>query len=381
MAREPGLAFFRPTHDPRAMRARLPPVAAGWTSLFVLCSLGTFLLGRGSDAQAEACAGTSYRDSGECDDRSDAAPVVSYSGILFPERAVFLFFGVPCAPLWFLTILLSHRALVGLVDAACVTRARVARGAAGASSHARRGGGDRRGRRREWIRERSRRRGLRRLRVASAPDGAPRGRRDAPASSRGVRLAGGPATRPGDPRERRLLLLPARRVQRVPQPARRAHRRFNCRKRRRPNGDASNPRRASSDSLPARAWTPSAFFLNAQRFKANVLLALFGAMVPVAAFWATMTYAWGGEEHMAENDPRLQSSDRGETLGNGACVGCTGHSSGEMRRASRGRRAQRAAGRGDPDAESCRTWPMAGSAPKRTRLQYSSRSVRSETRR
>ena len=80
----------------------------------------------------------SYRDSGECDDRSDAAPVVSYSGILFPERAVFLFFGVPCAPLWFLTILLSHRALVGLVDAACVTRA--SRAAAGASSHARRGG-------------------------------------------------------------------------------------------------------------------------------------------------------------------------------------------------------------------------------------------------
>ena len=98
---------FLDRHTTHTQRARLPLVAACWTSLFVLCSLGTFLLGRGSDAQAEACAGTSYRDAGECDDRSDAAPVVSYSGILFPERAVFLVFGVPCAPLWFLTILLS----------------------------------------------------------------------------------------------------------------------------------------------------------------------------------------------------------------------------------------------------------------------------------
>ena len=49
---------FLDRHTTHTQRARLPLVAACWTSLFVLCSLGTFLLGRGSDAQAEACAGT-----------------------------------------------------------------------------------------------------------------------------------------------------------------------------------------------------------------------------------------------------------------------------------------------------------------------------------
>ena len=108
-------------------------------------------------------------------------------------------------------------------------------------------------------------------------------------------------------------------------------------------------RRASSDSLPARAWTPSAFFLNAQRFKANVLLALFGAMVPVAAFWATMTYAWGGEEHMLA--PTQYAWIAAMTLGNGACVG-------EIREweercgASRGGRAEGEEGTGDPDERS-----------------------------
>ena len=40
------------------------------------------------------------------------------------------------------------------------------------------------------------------------------------------------------------------------------------------------------------------------------MLALFGAMVPVAAFWATMTYAWGGEEHMLA--PARSTRDRGD---------------------------------------------------------------------
>ena len=100
---------------------------------------------------------------------------------------------------------------------------------------------------------------------------------------------------------------------------------------------------------PARAWTPSAFFLNAQRFKAGVLLALFGAMVPVAAFWATMTYAWGGEEHMLA--PTQYAWIAAMTLGNGACVG-------EIREweercgASRGGRAEGEEGTGDPDERS-----------------------------
>ena len=85
------------------------------------------------------------------------------------------------------------------------------------------------------------------------------------------------------------------------------------------NDDVQTETETPSEFLPARAWTPSAFFLNAQRFKAGVLLALFGAMVPVAAFWATMTYAWGGEEHMLA--PTQYAWIAAMTLGNGACVG------------------------------------------------------------
>ena len=340
----------RTTH---AQRARLPLVAAGWTSLFVLCSLGTFLLGRGSDAQAEACAGTSYRDSGECDDRSDAAPVVSYSGILFPERAVFLFFGVPCAPLWFLTILLSHRALVGLVDAACVTRA------ARVSS-----------------------RDVNRDDDVSDPIGG-----DGAASGWANEVAAAAAAR-----QRRLVCAvyawPLRRMEPLavvatpllllvvcislgdPQPGPAIHataaffffllgvyNAFLSLRGARVAVAVANDANANDDVqtetsefLPVDAvWTPSAFFLNAQRFKAGVLLALFGAMVPVAAFWATMTYAWGGEEHMLA--PTQYAWIAAMTLGNGACVG-------EIREweercgASRGGRAEGEEGTGDPDERS-----------------------------
>ena len=336
----------RTTH---AQRARLPLVAAGWTSLFVLCSLGTFLLGRGSDAQAEACAGTSYRDSGECDDRSDAAPVVSYSGILFPERAVFLFFGVPCAPLWFLTILLSHRALVGLVDAACVTRA-----------------------------------------SRAAP-------REPPPTRAAEEAIGGDGAASGSANEVGAAVCavyawPLRRMEPLavvatpllllvvcvslgdPQPGPAIHASaaffffllgvYNAFLSLRgariavsivANDDVQTEtrrtsRRASSDSLPARAWTPSAFFLNAQRFKANVLLALFGAMVPVAAFWATMTYAWGGEEHMLA--PTQYAWIVAMTLGNGACVGEIREWEERCGEERCGGRAENEEGTGDPDERS-----------------------------
>ena len=87
--------------------------------LFVVCSLGTFLIGRGDSATREACEGSwGTSEENECADRATAAPVVSYSGILFPERGVFLFFGLPCVPLWFITILLSHRSLQKLADVA-----------------------------------------------------------------------------------------------------------------------------------------------------------------------------------------------------------------------------------------------------------------------
>lgn len=334
----------RTTH---AQRARLPLVAAGWTSLFVLCSLGTFLLGRGSDAQAEACAGTSYRDSGECDDRSDAAPVVSYSGILFPERAVFLFFGVPCAPLWFLTILLSHRALVGLVDAACVTRA------ARVSS-----------------------RDVNRDDDVSDPIGGDG------AASGSANEVGAAAAQTYGADVRAVYAWPLRRMEPLavvatpllllvvcislgdPQPGPAIHataaffffllgvyNAFLSLRGARVAVAVANDANANDDVQtetstlnPARAWTPSAFFLNAQRFKAGVLLALFGAMVPVAAFWATMTYAWGGEEHMLA--PTQYAWIAAMTLGNGACVG-------EIREweercgASRGGRAEGEEGTGD----------------------------------
>ena len=345
----------RTTH---AQRARLPLVAAGWTSLFVLCSLGTFLLGRGSDAQAEACAGTSYRDSGECDDRSDAAPVVSYSGILFPERAVFLFFGVPCAPLWFLTILLSHRALVGLVDAACVTRAA---------------------------------RATPRDRPARAAEETIGGDRAASGSANQVGAAAARADRQTD-RQTDVCAVyawPLRRMEPLavvatpllllvvcislgdPQPGPAIHATaaffffllgvYNAFLSLRgarvavavagatDENDDVQTETPPFESLPARAWTPSAFFLNAQRFKAGVLLALFGAMVPVAAFWATMTYAWGGEEHMLA--PTQYAWIAAMTLGNGACVG-------EIREweercgASRGGRAEGEEGTGDPGERS-----------------------------
>jgi hypothetical protein len=42
-------------------------------------------------------------------------------------------------------------------------------------------------------------------------------------------------------------------------------------------------------------------------------------MVPVTAFWAAMTYRWGGEEHMLA--PVQYLWILAMTLGNGACVG------------------------------------------------------------
>ena len=316
----------RTTH---AQRARLPLVAAGWTSLFVLCSLGTFLLGRGSDAQAEACAGTSYRDSGECDDRSDAAPVVSYSGILFPERAVFLFFGVPCAPLWFLTILLSHRALVGLVDAACVTRAsraaprepppaRAAEEAIGADPLAASGSAN------EEVGAAVRAvyawplRRMEPLAVVATPllllvvcvslgDPQPGPAIHASAAFfffllgvynvfltlRGANIAAA------------VVLLDGRVDDDV------------ASERTQETQDIS--RLNASGATSTSSWTPSAFFLKAQTFKKTTLFALFGAMVPVTAFWAAMTYRWGGEEHMLA--PVQYLWILAMTLGNGACVG------------------------------------------------------------
>ena len=310
----------RTTHT---QRARLPLVAAGWTSLFVLCSLGTFLLGRGSDAQAEACAGTSYRDAGECDDRSDAAPVVSYSGILFPERAVFLVFGVPTAPLWFLTILLSHRALVGLVGAACATRLERARQTTSARA-AEGGDGD-----------------------ESAAAGA--GPADASGfASRGHAVYAWPLRRmePLALLATPLLLLVVCVSLGDPQPGPAIHAsaaffffllgvynvfltlrganiaaavaddgRDDVAFERSETEDIFRPASGGSTS----SWTPSAFFLKAQTFKKTTLFALFGAMVPVTAFWAAMTYRWGGEEHMLAPVQYLWITAM--TLGNGACVG------------------------------------------------------------
>ena len=306
----------RTTH---AQRARLPLVAAGWTSLFVLCSLGTFLLGRGSDAQAEACAGTSYRDAGECDDRSDAAPVVSYSGILFPERAVFLFFGAPCAPLWFFTILLSHRALARLVDAACATRAARER-PRDASARAPEGGGG----------------------VGASAENASADAPEVLASSRDFYAWPLRRMEPLALVATLLLLLVVCVSLGDPQPGPAIHASaaffffllavYNvflsqCGARLAAAVAETEPHHARPPPPPPREdddasfvpWTPSTFFLDAQRFKAIVLFALFGAMVPVTAFWATMTYEWGGEEHMLA--PVQYAWILAMTLGNGACVG------------------------------------------------------------
>jgi hypothetical protein len=75
----------------------------------------------------------------------------------------------------------------------------------------------------------------------------------------------------------------------------------------------------ASGATSTSSWTPSAFFLKAQTFKKTTLFALFGAMVPVTAFWAAMTYRWGGEEHMLAPVQYLWITAM--TLGNGACVG------------------------------------------------------------
>ena len=310
----------RTTHT---QRARLPLVAACWTSLFVLCSLGTFLLGRGSDAQAEACAGTSYRDAGECDDRSDAAPVVSYSGILFPERAVFLVFGVPTAPLWFLTILLSHRALVGLVDAACATRlerARQTNAALDASASA--------------------------AEILAGPNDA-----DALNASPGHAVYAWPLRRmePLALLATPLLLLVVCVSLGDPQPGPAIHAIsaffffllavYNVFLTLRganiaaavaddvivdddvafERSETEDLSRLNASVASTSSWQPSAFFLKAQTFKKTTLCVLFGAMVPVTAFWAAMTYRWGGEEHMLA--PVQYLWILAMTLGNGACVG------------------------------------------------------------
>jgi hypothetical protein len=110
---------FVDRHSTSSQRGFVPLLAGAWTLLFVVCSLGTFLIGRGDSATREACEGSwGTSEENECADRATAAPVVSYSGILFPERGVFLFFGLPCVPLWFITILLSHRSLQKLADVA-----------------------------------------------------------------------------------------------------------------------------------------------------------------------------------------------------------------------------------------------------------------------
>lgn len=316
---------FLDRHTTHTQRARLPLVAACWTSLFVLCSLGTFLLGRGSDAQAEACAGTSYRDAGECDDRSDAAPVVSYSGILFPERAVFLVFGVPCALLWFLTILLSHRALVGLLDAACATRAERARQNIETARAAEGGDGD------ASVQDD----------VASAAAGA--------GTSRGHDVYAWPLRRmePLALVATPLLLLVVCVSLGDPQPGPAIHASaaffffllgvynvFLTLRGARIAAAVADDGRDDVDgervvtetdlfrprgAVRTSSWTPSAFFRDAQTFKSTTLFALFGAMVPVTAFWAAMTYRWGGEEHMLA--PVQYAWILAMTLGNGACVG------------------------------------------------------------
>jgi hypothetical protein len=103
-------------------RAHLVPlVAAGATFVFVACVVGTMMIGRGASGPEEACLGTND-DEDYCDDRGDAAPVVSYSGVLWPERAVFIALGTPCGVLWFVSILLSHASLRRLADAAWARR-------------------------------------------------------------------------------------------------------------------------------------------------------------------------------------------------------------------------------------------------------------------
>ena len=258
---------------------------------------------------------------------------------------------MPCAPLWFLTILLSHRALVGLVDAACGTHASRAAPREPPPTRA--------------------------AEEAIGGDGAASGS----ANEVGAAVCGvyawplrrmEPLAVVATP----LLLLVVCVSLGDPQPGPAIHASaaffffllgvYNAFLSLRgariaeaivagANDDVQTETRRtsrtspSSDSLPARVWTPSAFFLNAQRFKANVLLALFGAMVPVAAFWATMTYAWGGEEHMLA--PTQYAWIAAMTLGNGACVG-------EIREweercgASRGGRAEGEEGTGDPDERS-----------------------------
>ena len=105
----------------RGRAHRVPLVAAGATLVFVAAVMSTMMIGRGEDAPEEACLGTND-DEDYCDDRGDAAPVVSYSGVLWPERAVFIALGTPCGVLWFVTILLSHASLLRLADAAWARR-------------------------------------------------------------------------------------------------------------------------------------------------------------------------------------------------------------------------------------------------------------------
>ena len=212
-------------------------------------------------------------------------------------------FGVPCAPLWFLTILLSHGTGLGLVDAACVTNAR----------HARRRGS---------LLPRAPRMGrsagtaprpasahevgaaVYGASVASAPDGRPSRAVPCRPSSRGVRLAGGPATGPAIHAPQRSLGdgRSPRRVQRVPQAERlraldavrsgandgRPY--VGLRRASRPSVRSAFPTRARVDTL--------CVFLNAQRFKARTCCSRCSARWCRWRQRATMTYAWGGEEHM-----------------------------------------------------------------------------------
>ena len=294
-------------------RASIPLIAACWTFLFVACSVGTFLIGRGEDAQNEACEGTSYRDSGECDVRSDTSPVVSYSGILFPERGVFLFFGIPCAPLWFLTILLSHRALQRLADEAFTSSAS---GLGRSDGPERDGGGSL---------------------VESALQEDQRNRRSGRPSIPALRRME-PLAVVATP----LLLLVVCVSLGDPQPGPAIHAMaaffffllgvYNVYLTHSAMGRICPPLLGTpsdtrgvgvadaASSLPPdeSGFRLSEFFRKARRFKGIVLIVLFSAMVPTTVFWALLAYEWGGEEHMLA--PVQYSWILAMTLGNGACV-------------------------------------------------------------
>ena len=105
-------------------QAWAPWVGVGATATLVGASLGA-LFARGEAAQEEACAAQQHdadmtaSDVAEyCAMRRGTAPVLSYSGILEPERWVFVSLGMLMLIAWTLTYLVVHASLQRLADAA-----------------------------------------------------------------------------------------------------------------------------------------------------------------------------------------------------------------------------------------------------------------------